>query len=377
MKDRFKTFNSGRANFYLLGLIAILLVGAVLKITASVIIPFIIAFLLALVMNPMVSFLGKFRVPRFVSILLAVILVIAGLTIMGGVFFSSARSILRAYPRYEKRLTEIYVWLGNFFELSYNEDLSFLQNIWSQLGIRSQIWLYTVSLSNTFVEFAKDAVIVGVFLVFFLVEAVYFKEKLSVAFEGKWAGQIKNISTDTMRQVSRYLSTKFVLSVVNGLLVGVFLSLIGVEFAVVWGVIQFVLNFIPSLGSIAVGVAASAFALLQFWPEPGPVVLTVIIMLGVNISIGFVLEPKVMGDRLGLSPIVVLISLLIWGWLLGFVGMIMAVPLMVIIRIVCENVPVLEPVSVLLGSRRAVLAKKAKSESESAGEKIESDPKLG
>jgi predicted PurR-regulated permease PerM len=141
---------------------------------------------------------------------------------------------------------------------------------------------------------------------------------------------------------------------------------VNLEFAVVWGIIQFILNFIPSIGSITVGVGAGLFALIQFWPDPVPVMLVVLIMVGVNMIIGYGFEPKIMGDNLGLSPIVVLMSLVIWGWIWGFAGMILAVPMMVIIRIICEGIPVLEPISILLGSRRAVMAKKAVTEAEEA-----------
>jgi predicted PurR-regulated permease PerM len=110
------------------------------------------------------------------------------------------------------------------------------------------------------------------------------------------------------------------------------------------------MNFIPTIGSIAAGFGVGLFALLQFWPVPGPIILVVLIMLAVNMIIGNVLEPKIMGDNLGISPLMMLISLSIWGFLWGFAGMILAVPMTVVVKIVCENVPVLEPVAVLLGS---------------------------
>jgi predicted PurR-regulated permease PerM len=373
MRDRFRRFNSGRAVLFLVALIAVLLTGAVLKITAAIIVPFTIALHLALVMSPMVNFLVKFRVPRYISIVLAGLFVIAGITALGAVLFTSARSILRVYPRFEARVTDIYIWLGQYFELSYDEQLSVIQNLWAQLGIRYQIQLFTLSLSNTFLIFLKDAFMVALFTVFLLFEAVFMKEKLAVAFEGKWAGQLQKISTDIMRQVSRYLSVKFIISAVNGLVVALLLHLTRVEFAVVWGIMQFILNFIPTLGSIAIGIVVSLFALVQFWPEPGPVILTVIIMLGSNIIIGNILDPKIMSDNLGLSPIAVLLSLVIWGWIWGFAGMVLAVPMMVIIRIVCENFPILEPISIVLGSRRAVLAKKAQYEREAEIDEMERD----
>jgi predicted PurR-regulated permease PerM len=155
----------------------------------------------------------------------------------------------------------------------------------------------------------------------------------------------------------KYLSTKFLISLATGLIVGVGLQLAGLEFAVFWGLIQFILNFIPVLGSLVAGVFASLFALLQFWPAPAPISLVALIMLGANQLIGNVLEPKILGDNLGLSPLAVLLSLTIWGYLWGFAGMILAVPMTVVVKIVCENVPVLEPVAVFLRSPKTIAIK--------------------
>jgi len=127
----------------------------------------------------------------------------------------------------------------------------------------------------------------------------------------------------------------------------------------VWGVIQFLLNFIPTLGSIISGLAICLFSLLQFWPEPGPVIVVILFVLITNIVLGNVLDPKIIGDNVGISPLAVLVSLVVWGWIWGFTGMVLAVPMMVIIRIICENFTFLEPISILLGSRKAVRAKKA------------------
>jgi predicted PurR-regulated permease PerM len=205
---------------------------------------------------------------------------------------------------------------------------------------------------------------VALFMVFLLFEAAFFREKLDKAFEGERAGQIKKISSDLMTQVTRYLSIKFIISVITGLVVGIGLRIVGVEFAVVWGIVQFILNFIPTIGSIAIGVVITFFSLIQFWPEPAPVIATGLIMLGTNMILGTILEPKIMGDNLGLSPLVVLVSLMIWGWLWGFVGFILAVPMTVIVKIVCENIPMLEPISILLGSHKAAQAKTAETGTE-------------
>jgi predicted PurR-regulated permease PerM len=356
MKDHFKRFNSGRANFFLVAFIALVLAGAVLKITAPILLPFTIALLLAFVMSPMVSFFLAKRIPRIFSILVAVIIIVAGLYLMGIILLSSARAIISMYPRYEDRLTEIYIAVADFFDLSYDEHLTFFQNLWAQLGFRTRIRNFTFTLSNSFIDFLKDALLVVLFLVFLLLEAAYAREKIELAFENKWAGQIKKISDSIVLQIIRYLSTKFLISLATGVVVGIGLKLAGLEFAVFWGLLQFVLNFIPNIGSIAAGVMVGIFSLIQFWPDPGPIILAIAIMLGANMIIGNFLEPKIMGDNLGISPLAVLLSLTIWGFLWGFAGMVLAVPMTVVVKIICEHIPVLEPVSVLLGSHRSIMA---------------------
>jgi predicted PurR-regulated permease PerM len=370
MRDRFKSFNSGRANFFLIAFIALVLGGALLKITASIFLPFTIALLLAFVMEPMVQFLQKRHIPRFCSIFFGIILIAIGIFLIGMVLFSSGRTMLALYPKYEDRLTEIYIWAARFFELSYDEHLTFFENIWGQLGIRTRVRDITLSFSNSFITFLADAFIMVVALVFFLYEAAHIKEKLDLAFE-KRTGKIMKMSGDIVQQIVRYLSIKFIISLATGIVVGIGLQLNGLEFAPLWGVVQFILNFIPTIGSIAAGFGASLFALIQFWPNPEPIVITALIMLGANMIIGNVLEPKIMGDNLGLSPLAIQLSLMIWGWLWGFAGMILAVPMTVIVKIVCENIPMLEPVSIFLGSHRAVLAKKQELEEENKN----TDPK--
>ncbi|MDR1029471.1 MAG: AI-2E family transporter [Treponema sp.] len=362
MKDEFERLHSHKGIVLFLIFITCIIAGMVLKLTAPVILPFTIALFLAMVLNPLVGLLERWRLPRIVSIILAIGLIMAALYLIGVVLFSSVRTILTLYPRYERRLTEIYVALAGFFEFSYDEHLSFFDNLWGQLGVRSRILGMTLALSNGFIGFLQEALMVVLFMTFLLLETTFFKEKIELAFEHKLSGQIKKIGADVVRQISRYLSAKFFISLATGIVVAIGLSLTGLEFAVLWGFIQFILNFIPNIGSIATGVGVVLFALLQFWPEPGPVIVTALIMLGANMIIGNIVEPKIMGDNLGIAPIAVLMSLMLWGWLWGFVGMILAVPMTVICKILCENIPMLEPVAIFLGSRKAVLAKKAEAQ---------------
>jgi len=281
------------------------------------------------------------------------------------VLFSSGKMIVSQYPRYEERFKEIYNWAARFFELSYDESLSLWENLWGQLGIRTLVRNYTFSFSSIFSKFLQSAVLVIIFMVFILLEASFFKEKLEVAFE-KRSEQINRMGHDLMSQITRYLTAKFLISLANGIIFAVAFYLVGLEFAIVWGVIQFVMNFIPTLGSIVAGFFMCLFALIQFWPEPGPVIVVIVIVLAVNMILGNMLDPKIIGDNVGISPLMILVSLAIWAWIWGFAGMIIAVPMTVIIKIVCENISILEPVSILIGSRKSVQAKKTEIEKNEA-----------
>jgi len=358
IKDMFRSFNSGRANFFLLVLICCFLIGAVLKIASSVILPFIIAVLLAFVMYPLVKGLDKIHCPRVLSILLVVLIIVTGLYIFGMVIFTSGRILVAHYPNYENRLKEIYNWIAQSFGLPFDEGLSFFDNMWGQLGIRTWVYKFTFSFSSIFVKFLQNAVLVVIFVVFVLLEASFFKEKLEVAFENR-ADRINKMGHDLMAQVTRYLTAKFFISLANGIIFAVSFHVVGLEFAIMWGVIQFLLNFIPTIGSIVVAVGISLSALVQFWPDPAPIIIVLIIVLAVNVVLGYFLDPKIIGDHVGISPLMIMVSLLIWGWIWGFAGMLIAVPMTVIIKIVCENIPIMSPVSTLIGSRKSVQAERA------------------
>jgi len=254
------------------------------------------------------------------------------------------------------------------FELPFDDALSIWENLWAQLGIRTFVMDFTLTITNMVVRFIQSAVLVILFVIFILLEASFFKEKLEASFENR-SGRISKMGFDIMTQVGRYLGAKTLFSIANGIIYAIGFTLVGLEFAIVWGIIQFFMNYIPTLGSIATGVAISLFALIQFWPNPTPVIIVVAIILGVNLFLSNFLDPKLVGEHVGLSPLVVLISLSIWGYIWGFVGMLLAVPLTVIIKLVCENIPIMEPVSVLLGSRKSVLARKAERERQEAEER--------
>ena len=136
-------------------------------------------------------------------------------------------------------------------------------------------------------------------------------------------------------QVQRYLAIKTVTSLVTGLLVGVWVGMMGLDFAVVWGLVAFMLNYIPNIGSIVAAVPAVLLAVIQLGVGPG--IAVALGYLVINITMGNLVEPALLGRSLGLSTLVVFLSLIFWGWMWGTVGMLLSVPLTMMTKIFLEN----------------------------------------
>jgi predicted PurR-regulated permease PerM len=171
--------------------------------------------------------------------------------------------------------------------------------------------------------------LIMLFILFILLETAGFPRKLQAAFPDP-EGTLGHFRTMTAN-VNRYMGFKALFSLATGVSLWILLALIGVEFAGTWGVLAFFLNFIPAIGSIIAAIPAILWALVQLGLPSA--LLTLLAYLAVNIIIGNLLEPKFMGRKLGLSPLVVILSMIFWGWVLGPIGMVLSVPLTMIGKI--------------------------------------------
>lgn len=339
-----------------LAFISAVLFFSILKIMASVVIPIVIAVFLSFVLYPLVKFINKkIRIPGLsksgVFGIISVLFIIGiAIYILMSVRFSSTKSMLSVYPKYEARLTEFYISISNFFDLSFNNEQSLFENLWNQLGIRNAVQKAAISTSGTFINFFKTLIIILFTMFFLLLEFSQFGKKIPLIFKGEREQQVRNLLSDITRETTVYLSTKFYISLITGILVYLAFLLIGLDFPVLWGFLAFVLNFIPNIGSIAVGAGAIFFSFLQFWPDPLPIILVSVSILAIEMIMGNILEPKIQGNNLGLSPFIIITSLSFWGWLWGFPGMILSVPMMVVLKIICGSIETLKPISILMGT---------------------------
>jgi predicted PurR-regulated permease PerM len=179
----------------------------------------------------------------------------------------------------------------------------------------------------------SNLVVVLLTVVFILLEAAGFPAKLRSALgdPGADLGQYEKMVTD----VKRYLGMKTWVSLGTGILAGVWTAVLGVDFALVWGLTAFLFNFIPNLGSILAAVPPVLLAIIQF--GFGRALAVAAGYVAINMVLGNVVEPMVMGRKLGLSTLVVFLSLIVWGWILGPVGMLLSVPLTMVVKIAMEN----------------------------------------
>lgn len=346
---------------YILLFFAVIVASFIMKELSSVFLPIIISILLAIVFYPVITKLHtKLKFPWVLAALLIVFLLLAGIGSISSLLTKSLGTIFSEYPKYEIRLMSIFEKIAFHLNLEFDKGKSFIENLWGILQVRDFIQKAAVNLSSGIVSSVKSVLVFLLMLAFLLIELGSFSEKINIAFEGVSRGAILNISSQIIFDVTRYLSIKFFISLATGILVYAGVAIVGLDFPIVWGFFAFVMNFIPTFGSIISIVITFLFALLQFYPEWGKIIYVVILLISVNFVLGNIIEPRIEGRHLGLSPFAILISLSIWGWIWGFIGMILAVPMTVIIKIVCQNIPELRRIAIFFSNNPEETKKQAK-----------------
>ena len=354
-----KEKNYPRRIFILLSLLTLIVFMAILKATKSFSVQIFISILLALIALPAIRKMhSKFRIPWSLGVVISLITFVLLIGGLARLLQASATSIISAYPRYEDRFLTVYKFAASRLNLSFDEGKTLIQNLLAQLRIRQYIQSAALSVSNTALIFVKNLFVIFLMYTFLLVEAGSFAKKISVAFEGKMRHRVKRVIAKVIADTTSYLSIKFMISLATGIAVFAGLYIIGVDFAIVWAFLAFLLNFIPTFGSVISFLATVFFSLLQFFPEVPPVIATALLMLLVNMILGNIVEPRVEGGNLDISPFLILVSLSICSWIWGFIGMILAVPFLVLIKIFCENVSFLQPVAILLGNNKNIKREK-------------------
>jgi predicted PurR-regulated permease PerM len=197
----------------------------------------------------------------------------------------------------------------------------------------SKIMKYTTDLFSSFTDVMSSEFTFLLLVIFLLTEldSISIKARAYSKASGKSLDYMDRIG----RSIRHYLSIKTFTSFITGLFIAIFLAIIGVDYAILWGFVAFLLNYIPNIGSIIAAIPAVIFSVLQLGPVGA--LWTIVVFVVVNVVIGNLVEPKMMGKGLGLSTFVVFLGLIFWGFVLGPVGMFLSVPLMMVIKIALEQ----------------------------------------
>ena len=301
-----------RIQSLLLAAAAVVIVVAGLKAAQAVVNPFLLAVFIAVISTPSIFWLESRGLPRALALLVVILVVVGALLGLSVVVGASINDFTNDLPRYTERLK------GQFGAIVATLEGLGVELPQDRAGVLEHVspaWALQLAgeVFNSFGVVLANAFLILLTVVFILLEASSFSGKLhAIARDAHLTRASVDAFTGTVR---RYLAIKSLMSLGTGAAVWLWLTILGVDYPVLWGLLAFLLNYVPNIGSIIAAVPAVLLALVQL--GPGEAALAAAGYLAVNILFGSVLEPRFMGRGVGLSALVVFLSLVFWGWVLG------------------------------------------------------------
>jgi len=286
------------------------------------------------------------RVPTVLAALLIVLTILTALTVVGVVVGRSLAAFTAALPAYQEQLQGIMDGAVAFLAQYTDSD----QSVERVRDLINPGWAMglAATLLNAVRDIMTNTLLITFTVIFILLEASSFPTKIDAAF-GESARSLTG-ARQFLDDLGRYLGIKTLVSIVTGLLVWLLTWRLGLDFPRLWGMLAFLLNYIPTLGSIIAAVPAVLLALVQLGvPEA---TATAVGFMAINIAFGNFIEPRLMGYGVGISPLIVFVGLIFWGWVFGPVGMLLSVPLSMSLKLALENDERTRWVAVFIGSQR-------------------------
>ena len=375
-----KTVIDPTIKFFII-IIGLVVLFGVLKELQFIIVPLIIAYLLVFVFEPLNIFLIKKKIPQSIATLIDILIIIAFFWALSTFIIDSFSRLGEELPLYQQKLDKIVKTTAISFGIDDPFFTEFnIAQILSDLdygGIASGLFSSTISIFSAgffvlfffvFVSSSHKHIIAAIKDRYIKSQAKISKKRLMKKVDdpeelndkdrleiikNERERRVEKTFKDITEQIQRYIATKFLISLLTGFLVGVVLWIFGVDFLIVWAVMAFFLNFIPNIGSILAVILPTVMTLIQYESVGYTVLVGGIISLVQNL-IGNLVEPKIMGDKLGLNPLVILLSLLVWGYIWGIAGMFLSVPLTAVVKIIISssNSPNLQFLSELMGASK-------------------------
>lgn len=326
-----------------ISLAAFVVVVAGIKAASSIVVPFLLAVFIATVSAPAIFWLERLKLPRILAFLIVLSFVIVVLFGFGYILTTSVDSFLSNTPQYTAKIKGI---IGSMQGLLDRFGIEIAKKDLETIFDPSGLLNFAGGFLKSFSTVLSNSFIIFLGVTFMLFETSSLRTKIYLLTQ---QDESKNNPFEKFsKKLNSYLAIKTITSLVTGIIIAVGLVFIGVDFALLLGVIAFLLNYIPSIGSVIAAIPAVLVALVGL--DFNSVLLVVALYLVVNIVMGNVIEPRFMGKGLGLSVVIIFFSLIFWGWVLGSVGMFLAVPLSMTIKLAFESNPSTKSIAMLLSS---------------------------
>lgn len=305
---------------------SLVVIIAGLRAGSAVLVPLVVAAFVTLLTFPIVQALRRSGVPRVLAVTMTVLVILAAVVGPSAGIAAAVRRFGAAAPEYEDRLrqmaTGVLAWLR-----AYDIETSVIAGFLDPARVLNVlVGGLTAMLTLFWVGFL--VVLIAGFMLF---AATAISDRRGLALPDGLRENLARVTLD----IQAYLSVKFVVSLGTGLAAGGWAWLLGVDFAVLWGMLAFLLNFVPNIGSVLAAFPPSLLALVQF--GPGRAALMVLGYIGVNSVFSYFIEPYLLGRRLNLSPLIVVVSIITWGWVWGLAGVLLAVPMTMVVKLGLEN----------------------------------------
>ncbi len=342
-----------------LSVLLVLMIGWLLVIGRSLILPFIIALIVWYMINALAHLfeqvpLGRWRLPRFISFTLALLSIFAASTFVLDIVTVNLTQLAQDAPTYQKRLEELFNQATSFFHFNDPVELK-------DLLPESVVPRMVTAGASLVTTLAGSASLVFIYVLFLVLEQSTFDRKFERLFSTpERARSAFAMRAEINRSIMHYFSIKTAVSVATGVLTSLVLVAIGLPYAALFGFIAFLLNFIPTIGSL-IGVVFPSLLAMVYYDTLAPFVAIATGLGLIQFAIGNLIEPRLMGANLNLSGLVIMLSLAFWGAVWGVVGMVLCVPLTVMIVIVCARFEGSRPIAVLLSQTGNVGLQKTES----------------
>ncbi len=330
------------AQLLLVTLAAFVVVIAGMRAAQDILVPLLLSIFIAIIVSPLLNWQRSKGIPTWAAILFIVLTIIVIGFLMVVLVGSSLTDFSSSLPAYQEGLRTKTAELLSFFE---SKGLKVVDQTFMELIDPGAAMRLTSRLLTGMGNLLGDTFLILLVVVFMLLEAATFSKKLEAAIAPD-SPQMDRYNS-FLKNINRYMVIKTWTSLGTGIIVSIWLTIWGVDYALLWGLVTFMFNYIPNIGSFMAAIPPTLLALIQLGPWTALAVA--LGYLVVNLSIGSFLEPRLMGKGLGLSTLIVFLSLLFWGWVLGPVGMILSVPLTMTMKIALSSFEETQWLSTMLG----------------------------